>query len=142
PAHGYHMVSRSGLSIELGGPWNFYKQFWQAHGLDHLATLLPEAETNLNAGEKIFLPVLVHNDTENDTQVVLSADLPDGWTELSGLGTLLVQAHKTFPVYVTARAPLQQNKNAATITIHANASGNSIGNIPVRVYLAPGSLPQ
>ncbi len=142
PAPGYRTPTRSGLSIELGGPWNFYKQFWQAHGIDRLAKLLPVAETTLSAGERIFLPVLVHNDTASDTQVELAANLPEGWTELNGPGTLLVHAHETFPLYITARAPKQESKNAATITIRATAGGNSIGDIPVKVYLSPGSLPQ
>jgi LmbE family N-acetylglucosaminyl deacetylase len=142
PASGYRAPSRSGLSIELGGPWNFYRQFWQAHGIDQLAKLLPDAETTLSAGERIFLPVLVHNDTTSDTQVDLAANLPEGWTELNGPGTLLVHAHETFPVYITARAPKQESKNASTITIRATASGNAIGDIPVKVYLTPGSLPQ
>jgi LmbE family N-acetylglucosaminyl deacetylase len=142
PPPGYRTPARNGLSIELGGPWAFYKQFWQAHDLDHLAKLLSNPETNLNADEKIFLPILVHNDTATDTQVDLSASFPEGWTEQNGTGMLLVHAHETFPVYVTARAPHHEAKNPAIITIRASASGNLIGEIPVKVYLAPGSLPQ
>jgi hypothetical protein len=142
PAPGYRAPARSGLSLELGGPWAFYKKLWQAHGLDHLSNLLPNAETNLNAGETIFLPVLVHNDTDADTQVELSASLPEGWTELNGPGRLLVHAHQTFPVYITARAPRQESKNGATITIRATSGENKIGEIPVKVFLAAGSLPQ
>jgi hypothetical protein len=104
--------------------------------------LLPDPETNLNPGERIFLPVLVHNDTAADSHVELSATLPASWTELSGPGTLLVHAHETFTVYITARAPRQESKNAVTITIHGASGGNGIGEIPVKVFLATGSLPQ
>jgi LmbE family N-acetylglucosaminyl deacetylase len=142
PSPGYRLPTRQGISIELGGPWYFYKQFWQAHGLDHLAKLLPDAETTLSAGERIFLPVLVHNDTAGNKQVALSARLPEGWSEVGGTGTLLVRAHETFAVYVTARAPHKESKEPDTIVIHATATGNEAGEIPVKVYLSPGALPQ
>lgn len=142
PSPGYRPLVRQGISIELGGPWSFYRQFWQAHGLDHLAKLLPDAETTLSAGEKIFLPVLVHNDTASDTQIVLSASLPEGWSELNGAGTLLVHAHETFPIYVTTRAPHKESKDPVRIVIQATGNGNPVGEIPVKVYLSPGSLPQ
>jgi hypothetical protein len=28
-----------GTSLELGGPWAFYRAFWPAHNLEHLANL-------------------------------------------------------------------------------------------------------
>ena len=142
PSPGFRPSARNGISVELGGPWSFYKQFWQAHGLEHIAKLLPDAETSLSAGERIFLPVLIHNDTATDAQVVLSTTLPEGWSELSGTGTLLVRAHETFPVYVTARSPRREGKEAATIVVHATADGSAVGEIPVKAYLSPGSLPQ
>jgi len=142
PSPGFRPPTRNGVSIELGGPWGFYKQFWQVHGLDRLAKLLPNAETTLIPGEKIFLPIWVHNDTGSDTQVAISTTLPEGWSELNGAGTLLVHAQETFPLYITARAPHQERKEASTIVVHATANGNAIGEIPVKVYLSPGALPQ
>ena len=45
-ASGYEPPSRPPVSIELGGPWAFYRQFWQAHDVAHLAKLYP-AETGI-----------------------------------------------------------------------------------------------
>jgi hypothetical protein len=33
-----------GVSLELGGPWKFYQEFWRVHNIEHLADLLPVPE--------------------------------------------------------------------------------------------------
>src|SRR5437762_10215523 len=37
PVRGYVAERREGLSLELGGPWAFYREFWKARNLEHLA---------------------------------------------------------------------------------------------------------
>jgi LmbE family N-acetylglucosaminyl deacetylase len=138
---GYHPAVRNGVTLELGGPWAFYTKFWRAHGL-HLDKLLPEAETTLSAGERLFLPLLVQNDTGSDVQVNISAELPAGWGEAKGTGTLHVRAKQTFPIYITALSPHQNSKDAAVIKVRAEASGVSLPEILVKVYLSAGTLPQ
>ncbi len=63
PTRGYQHVERDGLSIELGGPSSFYREFWNAHGLDQLAGLLNTPEVAIAPGERLHLPVLIHNGT-------------------------------------------------------------------------------
>ena len=55
---------RPSLALELGGPWAFYRSFWQAHGIEHLAKLYaPEAQ--VVAGEKLWVPLIIRNDTDS-----------------------------------------------------------------------------
>jgi LmbE family N-acetylglucosaminyl deacetylase len=139
----YQPEKRSGLSFELGGSWFFYRQFWNAHGLDAtLSPLLPRPEISLNPGERAFLPILLHNDTDKDAQIKLTISVPDGWTEVSGTGDFLVRPHDTFATYISARSPAKQSKAAGKISLTANAGGVPVGSLDVKAFLLPGSLPQ
>ena len=75
PAHGYRAAADAGISIELGGPWSFYREFWKAHGLDHLASLLPSPEVQIAPGERLHLPLLLHNGTGEARGVTLTPTL-------------------------------------------------------------------
>ena len=33
----YEPTAEQGVSLEFGGPWAYYRKFWRAHNLDHLA---------------------------------------------------------------------------------------------------------
>ena len=39
PAPGYRPVTATAPTLAIGGPWRFYRAFWQAHGLDALARI-------------------------------------------------------------------------------------------------------
>ena len=55
PVHGYRPEQDAGLSIELGGPWSFYREFWKAHELEQLAGLLATPEAALAPGEHLHI---------------------------------------------------------------------------------------
>ena len=38
---GYMAAAASQPVLEIGDPWSFYHKLWQAHGLDHLANIVP-----------------------------------------------------------------------------------------------------
>src|SRR5438067_1967219 len=65
------------LAFELGGPWAFYRAFWRAHNVEHLANLYsPEAQ--VAPGESLWVPLIIRNDTDSSKQVELRASLPVG----------------------------------------------------------------
>ena len=41
---GYRPAKKEGLSMELGGPWSFYREFSRRTRIDHLAALLSTPE--------------------------------------------------------------------------------------------------
>jgi LmbE family N-acetylglucosaminyl deacetylase len=142
PAPGYQLEPHRGLWMELGGPWAFYHRFWQAHGLN-LNGLIAGNEVSMSAGEKIYLPVVLHNDSDSATQIQVTASLPDSWTDVHGSGAYSVDAHGELSLYVTAKAPAAAgNQDGFAVSIAANAGGNALDPIRLRVYLTPGSLPQ
>jgi LmbE family N-acetylglucosaminyl deacetylase len=142
PHSGYKAVRRSGISVELGGPWNFYREFWQAHGLSQLSGLLAEVGINVVPGERIQIPLLLHNDLDTDATVTINANVPDGWTETSGGGPYVVPAHQEVSLYFKAKTAAGAGKGAQRFSLTAEAAGANIPPITIQVYPDHGALPQ
>ena len=142
PAPGYRSTRRAGVSIELGGPWTFYHDFWKAHGLGSLASLLPSPEVAIGPGERLHVPILIHNATSDARDIQLSADLPAGWTLVWGQSIYPVGRQETYPVETILASPSKANPAWQTVTWKATAGGQPVGAISIRVNLASGGLPQ
>jgi LmbE family N-acetylglucosaminyl deacetylase len=139
---GYEPVPRQGVSMELGGPWSYYRAFWQAHNLDHLAQLLAP-ETALGTPDNtVWVPLLIHNDTDSPTQVTLRSVLPSGWTQKSAPTIYPVAAHDTYPVSLTVTAPAAQKNTWQQLRWQAEANGSKIGEVALRVHVNYNGVPQ
>jgi hypothetical protein len=139
-AHGYRAPQDAGLTVELGGPWIFYREFWKAHGLDQLAGLLPAPEASLAAGERLHLPLLIHNSTAEAHDVTLTAVLPSGWRVAAGQAIFPVDPGETYPVETVLTSP--SKGDPAWQTVVWKAGGKTIGSVSMRVNLGSGGLPQ
>lgn len=139
-APGYKPEEGSKISIELGGPWAFYKKFWQAHGLSQIGGLLPDVGVNVFPGERIQVPVLIHNDSDSEATVKITPNAPEGWTEVSGGGAYLVPAHQTVELYVKAKT--SAGNESAKLTVKADAAGANLEPIDVVVHPDRAALPQ
>ena len=142
PVPGYRPAKKEGLSIELGGPWSFYREFWKAHGVDHLAALLSTPEVAIAPGERLHLPLVIHNATADARNVELSAATPKGWSTVAGQAIYPVDAHNAYPVETVLVSPPQGEPAWQTVVWKAEAEGRPVGSITVRVNLATGGLPQ
>jgi hypothetical protein len=142
PHPGYKAVERSGISMELGGPWSFYREFWQAHGLSQLEGLLPETGANVVPGERIQLPILLHNASDAAAIVTISASVPEGWTEASGGGSYVVPARGNVSLYFKAKTAANAGKAAQKLVLEAETAGASMPSITVLVYADRAALPQ
>jgi len=139
---GYKSVQRSGVSIELGGPWSFYRDFWQAHGLPQLNDLLPEIGVNVFPGERIQIPVLVRNDSDSEITVTISASVPQGWSEVTGGGSYVAPAHQETPLYFKAKTSLTAGTEPQKLVINAEAPEVTIQPITIVVHPDRAALPQ
>jgi len=142
PVPGYRPPNREGLSIELGGPWSFYREFWKAHALDHLAALLSTPEVAIAPGERLHLPLVIHNTTAETRNVELSATIPQGWGIVAGQAVYPVGAHNAYPVETVLASQQQSEPAWQTVVWKAEVEGKTVGSITVRVNLATGGLPQ
>jgi hypothetical protein len=134
-------MQRSGISMELGGPWSFYRDFWRAHGLP-LEGLLKDVGVNVVPGERIQIPLLLHNDTDQDVTLSIAASIPEGWSEAGGGGSYAVPAHQEVSLYVRAKTAVTNSKDAQTLVLNCEGAGASIQPITIFVYADRGALPQ
>lgn len=121
-ARGYVPPVRPALSVDLGGPWAFYKMFWPAHNVDRVATLYPPQALCLH-GQPIWVPLIIHNDTDAAQRVTLRSTLPAGWTETPGPMIYPVRAHDSYPISITVACPATQGNTWHKLTWTIEAAG-------------------
>ncbi|MGA8595448.1 MAG: PIG-L family deacetylase [Bryobacteraceae bacterium] len=141
PPPGYRTPELKGLTLELGGPWAFYRAFWKAHGIEHLAGLL-QPEVQISPGQRLHVPLLVSNGEHEAHRVSLSIQAPTGWKQLAGPALYLVRVFDMYPAETVLEAPQTTETGWQKITFEANAEGRPIGSVTLRVKLDPGQLPQ
>ena len=130
-----------GLSIEIGGPWNFYEDFWAAHDLTDLPK--PEIpEIAVAAGTILQLPVILRDDDKEPTEVTLTAKLPDGWTLKNPLLHYKLSPGDILPIEVEITTPPKKTDQISELSCRAEAAGREIGIVKLRVKLVGGGLPQ
>jgi LmbE family N-acetylglucosaminyl deacetylase len=130
-----------GVSVELGGPWMFYQQFWRAHNIEHLAGLY-SSEAQVAPGDSLWVPLLINNHTDSAQQVILRASVPRGWIQKPEATDYTVEAHDSYPLQLTL-TPSEAHKGTwQTLTWTAESAGQKIGSVTLRVNVAGNGLPQ
>jgi LmbE family N-acetylglucosaminyl deacetylase len=141
PPPGYRTPEMKGVTLELGGPWAFYHEFWRTHGIEHLSGLL-QPEVQISPGERLHVPLLVSNGERQSHHVSLTIQTPAGWKQLAGPAEYIVRPFGTYPAETVLEAPAGTGAGWQTITWKADAEGRTIGSVSLRVKLDPGQLPQ
>ena len=130
--------------IYLGGPWRFYREFWQAHGLINLPGItIPEIA--VKSGLPVGIPLLVTHDSAVSTKLVIKTNAPDGWKITSGDGQLALPAERQTALRVEVQTPelsaddVKKSK-PQEIVVSAEMNGKSIGEVRLRVLLKSSAL--
>jgi len=142
PPRGYRQEARQGVSVELGGPWAFYRDFWRAHSLDHLAQLLNPPEMSVGNGEQIHVPILIRNDSDEPAEVILTSTLPPGWKELHGTARYPVRPHEAYTAHTAYVTASTAKSEWQTLQWKAESGGQVIGTVSLRAKTASPGLPQ
>lgn len=139
-ARGYEPAAPA-LALELGGPWAFYRAFWRAHNIEHLADLYsPEAQ--VAPGDSLWVPLIIRNDTDSPQQISLRSTLPPGWSQ-KPTGTIYsIAAHDTHAIQLTITPVATHKDTWQTLTWSAESGTKSIGSVTLRVDVAGNGLPQ
>jgi LmbE family N-acetylglucosaminyl deacetylase len=138
---GYIAPKLSALTLELGGPWNFYSAFWQAHGLDTLPGLIAP-EIQAKPANRFVIPVIVQNPTSSAAPVNLSVELPEGWSFVRRPPASFTVDSQSVYNYVFEAKTASSQKDWKVITISAESAGKPIGTLRIRVELDPGAMPE
>jgi LmbE family N-acetylglucosaminyl deacetylase len=131
----------SGLSVELAGPWGFYESFRRAHALQNL----PQAavpEIAITSGETLQIPIVLRNSTTTSREITLTLTAPEGWATQSGIASYTLRAGDQLSVLVTSTSPKTAGGAVDELTCHAQADGQTISTIKLRVRRRSGGLPQ
>lgn len=137
----YRPLVREGISLQLGGPWAFYREFWRAQSIEQLAELVTP-EVGVAAGTPLNVPLLIANDTDQAKVIKLMTELPDGWTEQARYSEFPVAAHETYPVQLILNAPAGHANEWHKIMWRIEVEGKPAGSVELRVHLRSGGLPQ
>jgi hypothetical protein len=155
PPPGYHADSGSAITLELGGPWAFYKQFQMAHGVASSLSFV-KPQTAFGSDSSLWVPLLIRNDTDQPRNLVLHSSLGDGWTAIQD--TLYhVEAHSSYPaqLFLTRTNPLPPSAAITqtpasvipatpTQDLHWTLleGGKPVGEASLTVYLEYNGVPQ
>jgi len=144
PVRGYRPPENaSGLSMELGQGWAFYRRFYPAHNLDAMPGLLAP-ELGVGSGAHFPVMVLIHNPTDKPVAINLRTQLPAGWTVDSTsaqhshpwpMRTFSVAPHDELSVRVRLVAPRLEKAQWQTVTWAADAEGQQLGPVTLRIYV-------
>lgn len=141
PVRGYRPGERAGISVELGGPWAFYREFWRAHNVEQLADLLaPEASAQ--SGNAMIVPLIIRNDTGEPQEIKLSAMLPEGWMERARFNLFTLPAHESYPLQIVLVPPSAKAKQWQEVSWIVEGQDARPATLKLRVFIAGGGLPQ
>jgi LmbE family N-acetylglucosaminyl deacetylase len=135
-APGYTAVKYPEPTLLIGDPWAFYQKFWQAHGLDHLKTIVP-LEVSIHTDGFLYIPLVIENPLDHAMDVNLSVKAPDGW-KVKSLAPLSVGPHTEYYARVQADAPSTKLPGWQNFTVSGEAGNKSLGTVPIRVELSNG----
>jgi LmbE family N-acetylglucosaminyl deacetylase len=142
PPQSYATTPPTASALELGGPWAFYREFYPAHGLSFLNTLVPP-ETGFIPGHRLWVPLLLRNNSASPVTAVLHGDLPAGWTTTQSDMTYALEPNATLPVQLFLQAPSNaQDKAQQTLQWSLIINGKPAGSINLAAYPEVDGLPQ
>lgn len=133
---GYVPVKYSEPEVEIGDPWSFYRKFWQAHGLDHLAGIVP-LELTVHTGRDFFIPLVVQNPLSSPIAVTFEVHSPEGF-QVDPVAPASVAPHTQYYTRVRVIAPETRIPGWQQFTVSASSGNKSIGVVPLRVELSTG----
>jgi LmbE family N-acetylglucosaminyl deacetylase len=132
--------------IILGGPWLFYDEFRQAHGLTALPKLMI-AEIGIKSGSMLGIPLVVIHTGGGGAEISLKAIVPDGWKVTGGDGPLALPAERRTALRVDVQTPelsadALKNAKPQDIVVQLLVNGKLSGAVHLNVLLRASGLPQ
>jgi len=135
-APGFTAVRHLEPALAIGDPWGYYLKFWQAHGLDHLESLVP-LEISVHVDGTLAIPLVIDNPLDTAIEVTFTVTAPDGW-KVAPAAAASVRPHGEFYLRILAMAPAAKTPGWQQFTVSAKSGGKSIGTVQMRTELSTG----
>jgi LmbE family N-acetylglucosaminyl deacetylase len=132
--------------IELGGPWQFYAEFYPAHGFDHLP-IATVPEIGVKTGTTLVIPIVVLHDATKSLPITFDVKLPEEWKLSQGGGKFELPPEASTSLSLLIETPTlsaEQLKKAGAqiVTVRAETGGQAAGEVKLRVLLRATGLPE
>ncbi|HPC35370.1 MAG TPA: PIG-L family deacetylase [Candidatus Marinimicrobia bacterium] len=138
---GYVSQISKGIKLRFGGIFDYYRNFWQAHDLQHLANLVPP-EIAIAVGSYFHVPLLITNGAKKTIKLSVKPILQAGWQEVSGSGEYVVPAGESLPIQCFYFAPEKKTDGFQHLKWQINQDGKVLDEIVMNVKLVEWALPQ
>src|SRR5579862_2472565 len=117
-------------TIRIGDPWNFYHEFWLAHGLDHLSDIVPN-EVTVKVGGTLVIPLIIENPLDTPIHVALSVQAPAEW-KVKPSAENTIDPHTRFFIRVEADAPDRELSGRQNFVVAAQSGDQNLGTVPIQ----------
>ena len=142
PAPAYTPPTHTGISLSLGGPWAFYREFYWAHGLTSLEGLVPP-QTALSSDHQLWVPLLLRNDSGAPAEITLHSDLPAGWSGDTADRLYHLEPGAAYPIQLFLTAPSASGQSSPQrLRWTALDNGAIAGEAHLSVYMEYDGVPQ
>jgi LmbE family N-acetylglucosaminyl deacetylase len=135
-APGFTAPRHSEPTLDIGDPWSYYHKFWQAHGLDHLAHIVP-VEVSVHVDGTLVIPLIVENPLDSAIEATFSVKAPEGW-KVTPVAPASIAPRSQYYLRVLAAAPATRLPGWQQFAVSAEAEHKSIGTVPIRAELSDG----
>ena len=128
-------------AMELGGPWYFYRRFWQVHELDNLRDLVGP-EILAQPGKLLTIPLVIENPTSTELPVTLTIALPEGWEMVRHPEAEFTVAPHAEYGYTFAVKTSTSQKGVQPIDIRAVSNKAIVGTVSIATGVNSSAMPQ
>ena len=140
PATGYRPGKGKGVVISFGGAFNYYRQFWAAHDIEHLVKLV-EPELMVSAGSYVHIPLLITNHSAQEVVFSLKRNLPEGWADLQQDMVYSVPSGNSYPLQTFYFAPDRITVYPDILRWEVFQEQKSLGKLEMKIDIREWTLP-
>ena len=115
--------------VELGGPWQFYANFYPAHGLCQLK-VAATPQIGIKAGSTLIVPLVIFHDLAQSAQLNVTVKLPEGWKTVPGDMKFALPAESSSVASIHVETPAlsaEELKKSSPQEIHVTADVDGKG---------------
>jgi LmbE family N-acetylglucosaminyl deacetylase len=142
PPQAYQEPPALPVSLELGGPWAFYREFYRAHGLTSLETLV-KPQSDFVPDKPLWVPLLLRNNSQKAVEAILHSSLPEGWTPVAKDARYVLHPGSSLPLQILLTPPAQSgDKSPQLLGWSLAADGKPAGEVQLTVYPVEIGVPQ
>jgi len=138
-----HLPLLDAGSLDLGGPWLYYREFRRAHKLQAPSGPVEGPEIGIKAGTVLQIPVVLSHDPVGLKDFEVNVTAPAGWKVLNGAGRLHLPSEETTALRVEVQTPdSAADAHLEQVLVSVQQNGKSFGTVRLLVLLKSSGLAQ